>query len=58
MEICNAKLSQLIEGSQGPMSHNDVDLLMLKAISAATTSTLTVGFAHLQKYQDASHEMY
>ena len=58
MEICNAKLSQIIENAQGPLNYNDIDLLLLKAISAATSSTLSVGFAHLQKYQDGTREMF
>lgn len=58
-EMCNAKLVQLIEGSQGAFNHNDPDLLLLKALSSSTASTLSVGLTHLQKYQDTLRaEMY
>lgn len=59
-EICNAKLCQLIESSQGSLNYNDPDLLLLKSLSSATSSTLSVGLQHLQKYQDQSAraEMY
>lgn len=59
-ELANAKLVQMIENFQGgSFNHNDSDMLMLKALSSATTSTLSVGLTHLQKYQEATRaEMY
>lgn len=59
-ELCNAKLIQMIESSHGgALNHNDHDMLLLKALSSATTSTLSLGLAHLQKYQDTARaEMY
>lgn len=59
-EMCNAKLAQLIENSQGSiLHHSDKDMLVLKALSSATTSTLSVGLTHLQKYQETTRaEMY
>lgn len=39
--------------------HNDPDLLLLKALSSATTSTLSQAFVYLQRYNDtARHELY
>lgn len=59
-EMANAKLVQMIENFQGgSLNHNDSDMLLLKALSSATTSTLSVGLAHLHKYQEATRsEMY
>lgn len=58
-EMCNSKLAQMIESSGGTLAHNDPEMLMLKALSSATTSTLSVGLTHLQKYQEACRtEMY
>lgn len=59
-EQANAKLVQIIESlNGGNINHNDSDMLLLKALSSATTSTLSVGLAHLQKYQENLRtEMY
>lgn len=59
-EETNAKLVKLIESFHGgSLNHNDSDMLMLKALSSATTSTLSVGLAYLQKYQENCRtEMY
>ena len=57
-ETCNANLNQIIENC-GASLCSDPDLLILKALSSATTSTLSIGLAHLQKYQEFSRsEMY
>lgn len=59
-ESANAKLALMIESFQGgSLNHNDSDLLLLKALSSATTSTLSLGLTHLQKYQEATRaELY
>lgn len=54
-ERANAELSKNIEY----VNHNDKDLLLLKALSSATTQTLSQAFAILQRYNEAvRHELY
>ncbi|KAG5675820.1 hypothetical protein PVAND_005691 [Polypedilum vanderplanki] len=58
-ETCNSNLAKSIESCETPISHIDQDLLMLKALSAATTSTLSQAFVCLQRYHESTrNEMY
>lgn len=55
-ERANSELSRSIENHP---DHNDPDLLLLKALSSATTQTLSQAFVYLQRYNEsARHEMY
>ncbi|XP_070505051.1 oxysterol-binding protein-related protein 11 [Chironomus tepperi] len=55
-ESCNAELSRMIESCD---FHTDKDFLLMKALSAATTSTLSQALVYLQKYNDsARNELY
>jgi hypothetical protein len=58
METANAMLAKTIESCEAPISHVDADLLMLKALSAASSSTLSQAFVCLQKYEATRNEMY
>jgi CII-binding regulator of phage lambda lysogenization HflD len=58
METANSILARTIESCEPPISHIDQDLLMLKALSAATTSTLSAAFVCLQRYDSTRNEMY
>lgn len=51
-ETCYADLCKLIECSPEPLPHNDPDLLLLKALAAATTSTLSQALGLLQRNPD------
>lgn len=58
-ETANAMLAKTIENCAAPISHIDQDLLILKALSAATTSTLSQAFVYLQKYHESTrNEIY
>lgn len=55
-ERANAELLRTIENHS---DHNDPDLLLLKALSSATTQTLSQAFVYLQRYNEsARHELY
>jgi hypothetical protein len=49
-ELANAALTRAIENLQPPLSHTDPDLLMLKAISTASTTTLLQCLGLLQRH--------
>ena len=49
-ELANAALARAIENIEPPLSPTDPDLLMLKAISAANTSTLLQCLGLLQRH--------
>lgn len=51
-ETCNASLIKSIENASSPMSFTDPDLLMLKALSATTTTVMFQCLGLLQKYQE------
>ncbi|XP_055912398.1 oxysterol-binding protein-related protein 11 [Eupeodes corollae] len=51
-ELCNASLARAIENIQGPFSPTDPDLLMLKAISTASTQCLHQCLSLLQRHQE------
>jgi hypothetical protein len=54
-ERASAEVARTIES----ISSNDPDLLMLKALSFATTQTLSQAYTFVQRYNDAiRHEMY
>ncbi|CAO1341472.1 unnamed protein product [Diamesa tonsa] len=56
-ELCNAELCRMIESSPPPINYTDPDLLMLKALATANTSTLSQAFGLLQRYHE-NIEMY
>ncbi|XP_055373480.1 oxysterol-binding protein-related protein 11 [Condylostylus longicornis] len=51
-ELCNASLARTIENFGGPFSPTDPDLLLLKAISTASTQCLNQCLTLLQRHQD------
>lgn len=51
-ELCNAALARSIETAQAPLSPTDPDLLLLKAISAASTHCLLQCMGLLQRHQE------
>jgi hypothetical protein len=55
-ETSNAELCRMIESCD---FHTDKDFLLMKALSSATTSTLSQALVYLQKYNDsARNELY
>uniref|UniRef100_A0A0K8TSN8 Putative oxysterol-binding protein-related protein 11 n=1 Tax=Tabanus bromius TaxID=304241 RepID=A0A0K8TSN8_TABBR len=51
-ELCNAALARAIENVSGSLQHTDPDLLLLKAISAASTHCLHQCLGLLQRHQE------
>ncbi|CAD7081468.1 unnamed protein product [Hermetia illucens] len=51
-ELCNANLARAIENMNGPLSRTDPDLLLLKALSAASTQCLHQCLSLLQRHQE------
>lgn len=51
-ELCNASLARSVETASGPFTHTDPDLLLLKALSAATTHCLFQCLGLLQRHQE------
>lgn len=54
ISFSNASLARSIENAQAPLSPTDPDLLLLKAISAASTHCLLQGLGLLQRHQEIS----
>lgn len=52
-EKCNSELSKIIESFDNS-SPDYKDFLLLKALSASVTSTLSQAFGHLQKYHESN----
>uniref|UniRef100_U5EM37 Putative oxysterol binding protein n=1 Tax=Corethrella appendiculata TaxID=1370023 RepID=U5EM37_9DIPT len=51
-ELANAALTRAIESTTSPLSHTDPDLLVLKALSAASTTCLLQCFGLLQRHHE------
>lgn len=51
-ELCNASLARAIENIEGPFFPTDPDLLLLKALSTASTQCLHQCLSLLQRHQD------
>uniref|UniRef100_A0A182Y9F0 PH domain-containing protein n=1 Tax=Anopheles stephensi TaxID=30069 RepID=A0A182Y9F0_ANOST len=51
-ELSNAALARAIENLNGPLSNTDPDLLMVKALSAASTHCLLQCLGLLQRHQE------
>lgn len=51
-ELSNAALARAIENVTSPLAHTDPDLLMLKAVSAASTQSLLQCFGLLQRHSE------
>uniref|UniRef100_A0AAG5DMT9 PH domain-containing protein n=1 Tax=Anopheles atroparvus TaxID=41427 RepID=A0AAG5DMT9_ANOAO len=51
-ELSNAALARAIENLNGPLSHTDPDLLVVKAVSAASTHCLLQCLGLLQRHQE------
>jgi hypothetical protein len=60
MAVCNSELGKEIENlPSAPISSIDQDMLMLKALSAAATSTLSQALVFLQRYHESTrNELY
>lgn len=56
-ESCNAMLTRAIENVEPPLSSTDPDLLLLKAISAASTHCLFQCMNLLQRHHDSSDNL-
>lgn len=57
MVVSNATLAKAIETVDGPLSPTDPDVLMLKAVSAASTHCLLQCLGLLQRHHDISGDV-